>query len=104
MARSFSDGTLVTINITETIGQRTKVPKAEKRNDDTCFWLDPDWTTNTPELRKSVIIPYFVMRAAEAGFKITGSWEASSSSATVPFGTTPTKIRNKQKQGGLKSI
>ena len=29
-ARSFTDGTLVTINITETIGHRTKVPKAEK--------------------------------------------------------------------------
>ena len=75
VAASLTDDTLVEINFTDTIGLRKNVPKAEKRNDSNCLWLNPAWKENTIELRHNKIIPYFVGAASKAGFKVSGRWE-----------------------------
>ena len=74
VATSLSDGTLLTINLSDTICHGKHVPKSEKRDDSNCFWLDPEQAENTEALRAKEIIPSFVGAASEAGFRIGGCW------------------------------
>ena len=42
VATSLADDTLVTINLSDTIGHRKKVPKPDKRDDSNCIWLNSE--------------------------------------------------------------
>ena len=75
VATSFTDGTLVTINFSDTIGHSKHAPKPEKRDDSNCIWLDPEWRENSDVFRSNTIIPFFVSAASKAGFRISGGWE-----------------------------
>ena len=76
VATSLTNHTPEYINFTETIGHRTCVPRADKRDDNNCYWLNHEWRVNTSGIRANVIIPYFVGCANEAGFRINGDWES----------------------------
>ena len=95
VAVSLADGTMKSINFTDTLGHRKKIPKSDKRSDANCYWLNPEWRENNKTFRAEVITPYFVLMAHEAGFKINGGWDgltSSISSASDPGETicTPT--------------
>ena len=80
VAVSLADGTMKSINFTDTLGHRKKVPKSDKCSDANCYWLNPEWRDNTKTFRAEVITPYFVLMAHEAGFKENGDWDGKTSS------------------------
>ena len=47
VATSKEDNTLTVINFTDTIDHRKQVPKEEKHNNTTCYWLNVEWNQNT---------------------------------------------------------
>ena len=75
VSTSLTDHTLLMINFTDTLGHRKHVPRADKRNDTNCYWLQRDLNDHLEITRVQKIIPLFVNAASKAGFKIRGSWE-----------------------------
>ena len=75
VATSLADDTLVTINLSDTIGHEQSTPRQNKRDDSNCIWLDPTWTENSNHFRYETVIPFFVWAASEAGFRVSGGWE-----------------------------
>ena len=61
VAESLADGTMKSINFTDTLGHRKHVPPSDKRSDDNCYWLNPEWKENTKTFRTEVSYPYFVL-------------------------------------------
>ena len=60
VATSLTNGTLININLSDSIGHGKKVPKSEKQDSSNCFWLDLEWAENTDALCAKEVIPFFV--------------------------------------------
>ena len=75
VATSLTNHTPEYINFIETIGHRAYVPRADKRDNNNCYWLNHEWRVNISRIRSDVIIPYFVWCATEAGFRINSGWD-----------------------------
>ena len=80
VAESLAGGTMKSINFTDTLGHRKKIPKSDKRSNANCCWLHPEWGENTKTFRAEVITPHFVLMVQEAGVKINGGWDGTTSS------------------------
>ena len=85
VATSFTDGTLVTINFSDTIGHSKHAPKPEKRDDSNCIWLDPEWRENSDVFRSNTIIPFLCRLQARlvSGSVVAGSPNIMSYSSGV---------------------
>ena len=59
IAKSFSDDSIITINLTDTIGKNKKVPKPFQRSDDNCYWLQKSLSENNYDVRQKTIYPLF---------------------------------------------
>ncbi|KAL7551396.1 hypothetical protein ACHAWF_015520, partial [Thalassiosira exigua] len=75
IAKSFSDDSIITINLTDTIGKNKKVPKPFQRSDDNCYWLQKSLSENNYDVRQKTIYPLFFRACHSAGFTIHGEYE-----------------------------
>ena len=46
VAEPLADGTTKSINFTNTLGHRKHIPPSDKRSEDYCYWLNPEWKEN----------------------------------------------------------
>ena len=78
VAESLQNDTIITINLTPTIGQ-VRQPHANHLFHDQFYWLSKDYCLNDPEYRTKIIVPLFVQACAKAGFNICSKgWEGRS--------------------------
>ena len=75
VATSLHDDTPQTINIAPTIGKNKNVPRASKRNDKNCYWLQKSFNLNNASFRQKYIHPMFVHACHASGFNIHGEYE-----------------------------
>ena len=70
VATSMTDSTSRLVNIADTIGYHKRTPPPIARNDQTCYWMSPQFNTNTQHSRKNHLYPLLVKACHEAGFKV----------------------------------
>jgi len=75
VATSLDDDTPQNINIAPTIGKNKNVPRASKRNDKNCYWLQNSFNLNNATFRQKYIHPMFVHACHASGFNIHGEYD-----------------------------
>ena len=70
IAKTITDSTPRLVNIADTIGFNVRIPTPHERNDLTCYWMSPDYDTNTKDIRKEKLYPLLVQVCHVAGFKV----------------------------------
>ena len=70
VAASLVNDDLQSINLSDTIGHTTKVPRVGKRDNNNCHWLHSSINENYEEFRQSKIHPMFVLACKAAGFNV----------------------------------
>ena len=68
IAKSLSDDTPHTIDITPTIGHAKRVPPDRFRDDSNCYWLLPHMNINDEAFRKNKLYPIILRACQHAGF------------------------------------
>ena len=80
IATSKTNDQPISINLSDTIGHNKRVPRENKRDDNTCYWLHSSLNTNVHEFRVQQIHPMFVNAARDAGFIAHGKYVPSNKS------------------------
>ncbi len=76
VATSMANDLPLKINLTETLGHRKRVPKANKRGDHNCYWLHSSINENNEDFRRHNIHPLFATACWHAGFLIHAEYDA----------------------------
>jgi hypothetical protein len=77
VATSMTDSTSRLVNIADTIGFNKRTPLPLARNDQTCYWMSPQFDTNTQHSRKNHLYPLLVKACHEAGFKVVCQYNSN---------------------------